>query len=77
MEVMGLGAPARGPRDPDAGVGVKRMSGSMYLTRKCIRGNEHVLGSALSHPFFGWEGSPTKIDYRKRVPLFEPLYWRT
>ena len=20
---------------------------------------------ALSHPFFGWEGSPTKIDYRK------------
>ena len=21
-------------------------------------------------PLFGWEGSPTKIDYRKRVPLF-------
>ena len=28
--------------------------------------------------FFGWEGSPTKIDYRKKlVPLFYPLYWRT
>ena len=26
-------------------------------------------------PFLG-EGS-TKIDYRKRVPLFQPLYWRT
>ena len=25
--------------------------------------------SALLHPFLG-EGSPTKIDYRKRVPLF-------
>ena len=22
---------------------------------------------ALSHPFFGWEGSPTKIDYRKKA----------
>ena len=22
--------------------------------------------SALSHPFFGWEGSPTRIHYRKR-----------
>ena len=22
--------------------------------------------SALSHPFFGWEGSPTQIDYRKK-----------
>ena len=21
---------------------------------------------ALSHPFFGWEGSPTKIDYRRK-----------
>ena len=21
---------------------------------------------ALSHPFLGWEGSPTKIDYRKK-----------
>ena len=28
------------------------------------------------YPFLG-EGSPTKIDYRKRVPLFCPLYWRT
>ena len=28
-------------------------------------------------PFLG-EGSPTKIDYRKKlVPLFQPLYWRT
>ena len=27
--------------------------------------------SALSHPFFGWEGSPTDIDYgTKWVPLF-------
>ena len=26
---------------------------------------------ALSHPFFGWEGS-SKIDCRKRVPLFYP-----
>ena len=27
--------------------------------------------------FFG-EGSPTKIDYRKKlVPSFQPLYWRT
>ena len=25
--------------------------------------------SALSHPFFGWEGSPTKIDYRKKGTL--------
>ena len=25
--------------------------------------------SALSHPFVGWEGSPTKIDYRKRGTL--------
>ena len=33
-------------------------------------------GALLS--FFGWEGSPTKIDYRKKlVPLFYPLYWRT
>ena len=32
-----------------------------------------------SLPFFGWEGSPTKIDYRKKVGtnLFYPLYWRT
>ena len=28
---------------------------------------------ALSHPFFGWEGSPTNIDCRKKlVPLFYP-----
>ena len=27
------------------------------------------------YPFVG-EGSPTKIDYRKRVPLFQPVYWR-
>ena len=27
--------------------------------------------SALSHPFFGWEGSPTKKNYRtKLAPLF-------
>ena len=32
--------------------------------------------SALVPTVFG-EGSPTKIDYRKRVPLFEPLYWKT
>ena len=32
--------------------------------------------SALLLPCLG-EGSPTKIDYKKRVPLFEPLYWRT
>ena len=25
--------------------------------------------NALSHPFFGWEGSPTKIDYRKKGTL--------
>ena len=25
--------------------------------------------SALSHPFFGWEGSPAKIDYRKKGTL--------
>ena len=25
--------------------------------------------SAVSHPFFGWEGSPTKIDYRKKGTL--------
>ena len=24
---------------------------------------------ALSHPIFGWEGSPTKIDYRKKGTL--------
>ena len=24
---------------------------------------------ALSHPFFGWEGSPTKIDCRKKGTL--------
>ena len=32
--------------------------------------------SALSHPFFAWEGSPTKIDYRKekkRVPTSSNL----
>ena len=29
------------------------------------------------HPFFGWEGSPTKIDRKKLVPLFLPFYWRT
>ena len=23
--------------------------------------------SALSHPFIGWEGSPTKIDYRRKL----------
>ena len=38
---------------------------------------------ALSLPFFGWEGSPSKIDYRKKITLtltsslgtnlFEPL----
>ena len=32
--------------------------------------------SALSHPFLG-EGSPTKIDYKKKVPVFQPLHWRT
>ena len=26
---------------------------------------------------FWGEGSPTKLDYRKRAPLFPPLYWRT
>ena len=27
--------------------------------------------SALSHRFFfGWEGSRTKVDYKKRLPLF-------
>ena len=27
---------------------------------------------------FFWECSPTKVDYeKKRVPLFQPLYWRT
>ena len=25
--------------------------------------------SALSRPFLGWEGSPTKIDYRKKMLL--------
>ena len=31
--------------------------------------------SALSHPFFGWERSPTKIDYRKKelVPMYSHL----
>ena len=29
-------------------------------------------------PTFWQEGSPTKIDYRRKlVPLFYPLYWRT
>ena len=29
-------------------------------------------------PFFGFLGSPTKIDCRKKlVPLFLPLYWTT
>ena len=28
-------------------------------------------------PTFWGQGSPTKIDYRKKwLPLFEPLYWR-
>ena len=26
----------------------------------------------LSHPFFGWEGSPTKIDYRKKEKIGHP-----
>ena len=25
---------------------------------------------ALSHPFFGWEGIPTKLDYRKKGNTF-------
>ena len=45
----------------------------MVHSREC--GNaprDSLLGppaiGALSHPFFlGWEGSPTKIDYRKKV----------
>ena len=28
-----------------------------------------LLRSSSSHPFFGWEGSPTKIDHRKKATL--------
>ena len=28
-------------------------------------------------PFLAWEGSLTEIENRKRVPLFQALYWRT
>ena len=40
-----------------------------------IKSGQHERGTQLaarSHPFFGCEGSPTKIDYRKKlVPLFQ------
>ena len=34
----------------------------------CARLGPPAIG-ALSHPFFGWEGSPTKIDYIKKGTL--------
>ena len=39
-------------------------------------GSARSRSSALSHPFLG-EGSPSKIDYRKKGTLILPLYWRT
>ena len=35
--------------------------------------------SALSHPFFGWEGSPTKTGRQKKVGTLIPTsqIWRT
>ena len=40
-----------------------------WIPLKCIQSrrwpilHRKVPSRALSHPFFGWEGSPTKIDY--------------
>ena len=31
-----------------------------------------AFGALSDCSFFGWEGFPSKIDYRKRVPLFQP-----
>ena len=36
----------------------------------CFEGTpSRAPSSALSHPFLGWEGSPTKIDCRKKGTL--------
>ena len=43
------------------------------FTRQCPlcvrRSLSRSPNSALSHPFFGWEGSRTKMDYRKKGTL--------
>ena len=76
MVVSQAQMPGRRSRQPVPGVTAS------VCRRKKSRGPETGVSStrspssALSHPFLG-EGFPTKIDYRKRVPLFEPLYWRT
>ena len=46
------------------------LDGGRFRARcQAVVGASRSPSSALSHPFFGWEGSPTKIDYSKKGTL--------
>ena len=59
------------------GPGAREAGGfGMCLVRMFVFMVSRSPSSALL-PFVGGGETPTKIDYSKREPLFEPLYWRT
>ena len=46
---------------------MRKVALELYLSKFQLENGSP--SSALSHPFFGWEGSLTKIDHRKNGTL--------
>ena len=74
-------APPEKPGNPDSLVNTNKQWCRMSSIHSIETGTScaasgwlgYQLGPPARCPFtnyFGWEGSPTKIDYRKRIPLF-------
>ena len=70
-------AAADGPRLAEEDGGLDLGSDPWQADTTCL-GPPAIGATFLTHFFFGWEGSPTKIDYSKKGNLIlTSQIWRT